>query len=290
MENANSKDYLEKIKIQVIENLKKTAHAPSVQMMDVPRTTMTGGTEEDEAELDDLDEDENKDVRNTKRQWDQHISRDDELDESDDEEMNASNGISHSEKPKRRNIMDYQNANAVEDIEMDSGVATPDVLPEIETAATAEITQANAQVNANIMEAKGRGLEVAGEAGEIGPSNAPSRARSVEQALDREVEMTDSPAVDAEPAVIAESESNQAEKIPSPSANGDHLQGTSAEIAEKDEVLPDAASKDEEQKIVGHTEVDQASVKQEEQEKKDATMVADEAATEVALKDQARVD
>ena len=39
MENANSKDYLEKIKIQVIENLKKTAHAPSVQMQEIGRAS-----------------------------------------------------------------------------------------------------------------------------------------------------------------------------------------------------------------------------------------------------------
>src|SRR3954465_3689211 len=105
MENANSKEYLEKIKIQVIENLKKTAHAPSVQMTDVPRTTMMGGMDDEEDELDDLDEDENMDIRATKRQLDQRIARDDELDESDaEEEERPRNG------PKRRNIMDYQNA------------------------------------------------------------------------------------------------------------------------------------------------------------------------------------
>jgi histone deacetylase 1/2 len=67
MENANLKDYLEKIKIQVIKNLKKTAYALSVQMTDVPRTTLAGGTEEDEDTVNNANEDRSKDVRTTKR-------------------------------------------------------------------------------------------------------------------------------------------------------------------------------------------------------------------------------
>ncbi|KAE8450694.1 histone deacetylase [Mollisiaceae sp. DMI_Dod_QoI] len=118
MENANSREYLEKIKTQVIENLKKTAHAPSVQMTEVPRTTLTGATDEDEDILDDEDEDMNKDVRSTKRRWDQRITRDDELDESEDEEEAKANGVSAKEGPKRRNI------SADPDIEMGS-VETP---------------------------------------------------------------------------------------------------------------------------------------------------------------------
>src|SRR4051794_12780950 len=106
MDNANSKDYLEKIKIQVIENLKRTAHAPSVQMTDVPRTTITGGIDEDEDILDDLDEDENVDTRSSKRRNDQRITRDDELDESEDEEENYKNGVRPQDGPsKRRNMM-----------------------------------------------------------------------------------------------------------------------------------------------------------------------------------------
>src|SRR5690349_7756169 len=130
MENANSKEYLEKIKIQVIQNLRQTAHAPSVQMTDVPRTTIMGGVDDDEAELDDLDEDENKDVRSTKRRWDQRITREDEFEESDDEEENLANGgVSRPQNgaSKRRNIMDYKNAHsAASDIEMDSAIATPE--------------------------------------------------------------------------------------------------------------------------------------------------------------------
>ena len=57
MDNANSREYLEKIRIQVIENLKRTTFAPSVQMQDVPRDSLAMN-DEDEAAMDDLDEDE----------------------------------------------------------------------------------------------------------------------------------------------------------------------------------------------------------------------------------------
>lgn len=130
MENANHAEYLEKIKIAVIENLKKTVPVPSVQMQDVPRQGL-GLSDDQEDEMDDIDEDENKDVRMTQRQHDKHITNTAEFEESDDEEMAESNGVY---KPKtkgnaRLNIMDFQNPNAVRDDEMevDSGVATPAV-------------------------------------------------------------------------------------------------------------------------------------------------------------------
>jgi histone deacetylase 1/2 len=195
MENANSKDYLEKIKIQVIENLKKTAHAPSVQMTDVPRTTIMGGTDDDDAELDDLDEDENKDSRYTKRRFDQRIARDDELDDSEDDEEARANGVTPQNGTlKHRNIMDYQNSNTVaSDVEMDSGIATP-VLNDVDDMATAMATEANAEVNAEVMEQKSRSLTAA-ETGEAGPSNAPSRSHSVKPHLtvdnEGDVDMTE---------------------------------------------------------------------------------------------------
>lgn len=128
MENANHTEYLEKIKIAVIENLKKTVPVPSVQMQDVPRQGL-GLSDDQEDEMDDIDEDENKDVRMTQRQHDKHITNTAEFEESDDEEMAEANGVY---KPKtkgnaRLNIMDFQNPNASRDDEMevDSGVATP---------------------------------------------------------------------------------------------------------------------------------------------------------------------
>ncbi|KAG0651800.1 histone deacetylase RPD3 [Hyphodiscus hymeniophilus] len=212
MDNANSKDYLEKIKIQVIENLKKTAHAPSVQMTEIPRSTILGGTDEDDAELDDLDEDENKDTRHTQRRFDAQINRDDELDESDDEEMARANGVHPANgKTKRRNIMDYQNANAVSDIEMDSGVATPVHVDDLATAMTAEV---NAEVIAEVMEQKSRSL-TAVEPGEVGPSNAPSRSHSVNPHVDNEGDVD---MAEAEPVPEAQVQTPKAEAPISPTA------------------------------------------------------------------------
>ncbi|KAI1809957.1 hypothetical protein GGS20DRAFT_580265 [Poronia punctata] len=120
MENANSPEYLEKIKNQLIENLRRTVHVPSVQMQDVPRQSLGAMTDEDDAELDDLDEDENKDVRMTQRQWEQRIERDDEYEASDNEDMEKANGI-HRNGATRRTFQDYRNS----DVEGDSGAATP---------------------------------------------------------------------------------------------------------------------------------------------------------------------
>ncbi|KAK0656958.1 histone deacetylase-like protein [Cercophora newfieldiana] len=129
MENANSYEYLEKIKIAVIENLKKTAPVPSVQLQDVPRASM-GVTDEQDDEMDDLDEDENKDVRMTQRQWEKKVSRQDEYEDSDDEDMAEANGVYKANGRTRKSILDYQNPNAVDDdMEVDSGVATPAAKP-----------------------------------------------------------------------------------------------------------------------------------------------------------------
>ncbi|KAI1103655.1 hypothetical protein F4804DRAFT_309497 [Jackrogersella minutella] len=120
MENANSPEYLDKIKNQLIENLRRTAHAPSVQMQDVPRHSMGAMSDEEEAELDDLDEDENKDVRMTQRQWEQRIERDNEYEESDNEDMDRANGV-HRNGSTRPSFMDYRNS----DVEVDSAAMTP---------------------------------------------------------------------------------------------------------------------------------------------------------------------
>ncbi|KAL8644094.1 MAG: hypothetical protein Q9226_007939 [Calogaya cf. arnoldii] len=118
MDNANSREYLDKIQIQVIENLRSTTtHAPSVQMTEVPRDPM-GTNDDQDAALDDLDEDTNTDQRKTKRQWDKYIERDDELSASEDEEENERHGVRRQPGTKRRrNMMDYQNHHALPDNE-----------------------------------------------------------------------------------------------------------------------------------------------------------------------------
>lgn len=205
MENANSMEYLEKIKIQVIENLKRTAFAPSVQMQDVPREPMVGMTEEEEAELDDLDEDENKDTRHTARRWDKNITRDDELDESDDEEGDAMNGVSKQPgAEKRTNIMDYSMVKDEEEAAPEAPVngskaaspapaaTAPVDVPSIEIPPV-EATEVNEEVAQEVMENKLLSSALAAS-GEIGPSNAASRAdspRQVDDQGDTEMDMGD---------------------------------------------------------------------------------------------------
>ncbi|KAK8251123.1 histone deacetylase RpdA/Rpd3 [Phyllosticta capitalensis] len=121
MDNANSPEYLDKIRSQVIENIKRTAFAPSVQMTDVPRSPlMPGMDDEAEDEMNDLDEDENPDVRYTQHRWDKRVEKEGELSESEDEGENERQGVRKQPGKKRRmNIMDYPNAHA------DDGNETP---------------------------------------------------------------------------------------------------------------------------------------------------------------------
>lgn len=127
MDNANSPEYLEKIKQQVLENLKRTQAVPSVQMQDVPRQPMgmDETLDEEEARLDDeeADQEASKDRRYTQRLWDKRVERDDELSESEDEEMGDSVGVKRQpSRPRRRGIMDFQNPHAPAD---ESGANTP---------------------------------------------------------------------------------------------------------------------------------------------------------------------
>lgn len=147
MDNANTKDYLDKIRAQVVENLKRTAFAPSVQMTDVPREPLVEGMDDEaDAILDDLDEDENKDKRFTKRRFDQYIEKPGELSDSEDEEENAANGVLRKPQSlKRRNQINYRNVDL--DSGLDSGVATPQEassVPDDEMDTTADKEMAEA--------------------------------------------------------------------------------------------------------------------------------------------------
>ena len=130
MDNANSPEYLEKIKVQVLENLKRatpSGAAPSVQMQDVPREPfgMDETLDEEEARLDDEEADQelSKDRRHTARLWDRQVERDDEMSESEDEELEDSLGVQRQpDRPRRRGIMDFRNPHAPVD---DSGNNTP---------------------------------------------------------------------------------------------------------------------------------------------------------------------
>jgi histone deacetylase 1/2 len=118
MDNANSREYLQKILDQVLENMRKTTGAPSVQMTEIPRESLGMGDDE-EAALDDLDEDENPDKRITSRRADKYTSKNGELSDSEDEEMEDVNGRP-SARRKRRN----QNYRPLMEGGVDSGVET----------------------------------------------------------------------------------------------------------------------------------------------------------------------
>ncbi|KAK9480347.1 hypothetical protein V1514DRAFT_326129 [Lipomyces japonicus] len=79
MQNANSKEYLDRIRSTVLENLSRTKFAPSVQMTDVPRDAP-----EDEPVNEDTEE--SKELRGgTQDAWDSHVQKDGELSDSEDE-------------------------------------------------------------------------------------------------------------------------------------------------------------------------------------------------------------
>lgn len=177
MDNANSPEYLEKIRIQVIENLKRTTFAPSVQMTDVPRDP-EGMDDEADALLDDLDEDENKDTRYTKRRWDKYVEKDGELSDSEDEDENEANGVRRQPQAhKRRNMMDYQNSLALpDDKEPESGAATPERGGSHERDA---ITLAHPSLGANGSDQSASGHSSPAALNGSGPSNPDSPDGSI---------------------------------------------------------------------------------------------------------------
>lgn len=230
MENANSNEYLEKIKNAVVENLKKTA-APSVQMQDVPRQSL-GMTDEDEALLDDLDEDENKDVRMTQRRWDKHVSRDDEYEESDDEEMAEANGV-YQTNGKGKSILDHKNPDAPDDF---SRPPTPDARridspePEVEEEVEEEV---DTNEGDETMEDIDAGIPEEPAAEKTAEAHPAPQEAGADTEVDEEgdvdmteaVEPAEAPAIkeeeaDAQPAATAAAEPTTANDNPSDKAEG----------------------------------------------------------------------
>lgn len=121
MENVNTPEYLTKIKNQVIDNIRRTMHGPSVQATAIPNS-FTGHDDDQEGAEDDADEDENPDVRYTERRFEQYTEHEGELSESEEfgEGSRRLNGVHRQPGQSRRrneNIMDYQNPNAAPDDE-----------------------------------------------------------------------------------------------------------------------------------------------------------------------------
>jgi histone deacetylase 1/2 len=204
MDNANSREYLEKIRVQVIENLKRTTFAPSVQMQDVPRDSLAMN-DEDDAAMDDMDEDENPDRRRTQRRFDKYIEKDGELSDSEDEEMNEANGVRKQPGTrKRRNRMDFRHLTDFNDSGMDSNIATP--------LAGSSLPDNDVDEDMNLDDA---GPAEADEAqtpspeGVTNPSAAVSGEQSPQAAADNEdVQMEDA---DAGPAVVNNAANQQPE-------------------------------------------------------------------------------
>ncbi|KAJ3028895.1 Histone deacetylase 1 [Rhizophlyctis rosea] len=76
MENLNTPQYLESIRIKIVENLRNLAHAPSVQMQEIPRNSYSDDEEDDE---------DPGNRRITQRMSDKHRSADGEYSDSEDE-------------------------------------------------------------------------------------------------------------------------------------------------------------------------------------------------------------
>ncbi|KAF2970049.1 hypothetical protein GQX73_g3569 [Xylaria multiplex] len=243
MENANSPEYLEKIKNQLIENLRRTAHVPSVQMQDVPRHSLGAMTDEDDAELDDLDEDENKDERITQRQWEQRIERDDEYEASDNEELEKANGV-HRNGSSRRVFQDYRNSDA----EGDSGIATP-------ADGTSENVIKSKETDEVMKDVDDITQEATAETSETTADSKPDETKSDEG---------------AEAASSAEKEGSLAESqgVSKPTRNGDKS-GKSATPPRDSPEKHDQTSKDDDE--VMQDAVDETKQPENEAEKKQST-------------------
>lgn len=90
MENQNTKEYLEKCRSIIIENLRNLQFAPSVQMQTAPNDL-----------LESSDDEEIMDIRSSVREKDQRIVPDDELTDSEDEGDNRRNRSGNSRRPQR---------------------------------------------------------------------------------------------------------------------------------------------------------------------------------------------
>lgn len=182
MDNANSKEYLDKIRVQVIENLRRTTFAPSVQMTDVPRDSMAVN-DDDDAEMNDLDEEQNPDKRNTQHRFNKYVEKSGELSDSEDEEMNATNGVRKQPGTrKRRNRLDYRNLTEWNgDSGITSGAATPQAASSIPDNDVDEDTRVEDGEAAEKEDPEGSPDEVAPAHGTGSPSGALSPKAAEEE-------------------------------------------------------------------------------------------------------------
>ncbi|KAJ5130970.1 uncharacterized protein N7515_007009 [Penicillium bovifimosum] len=220
MDNANTKEYLDKIRAQVIENLKRTAFAPSVQMTDVPRNPMLDGMD-DEADdiMDDLDEDENKDKRFTQRRFDQRTEKAGELSDSEDEDENSANGVRRQPgAARRRNQTNHRNLEP--ESGMDSAIATP------RNASSAAEGETDTAVDAAMADAPRTEPEApsvapeASRAGETPMTDANQMAVETEDQKPPVIPQSELPARD-EDTTMEDAEPTASEQIQAPAVTGE---------------------------------------------------------------------
>lgn len=235
MDNANSPEYLEKIKQTVLENLRRTQAVPSVQMQEVPRgdVGMDETLDEEEARLDDEDADDetNKDRRYTQRAWDKKTEREDELSESEDEEMAEANGVKvQPGRRKRRGIMDYQNPHAPAD---ESGTNTPmdddarSLNGDAQTSGndttaldgTHDTRAANAAAQESLLEAKAASKSPAPETKPDVTASEKSSAGAGDEPSNDEMQI-DAPAPAPQTSAPAEQTTSEAPAEPTPAQTG----------------------------------------------------------------------
>ncbi|OLN81864.1 Histone deacetylase RPD3 [Colletotrichum chlorophyti] len=226
MENSNSFEYLEKIKAAVIDNLRHTQPAPSVQMQDVPRQPLGGMTDEEEAELDDLDEDEHADERMTQRRWDQRTRNEAEFEDSDDEDMDQANGMTRPRNAKKRTFRDYHQSDA----EVNSGAASP---VNGTAAEVAEAPNAEPIVDADIT------LENPAEADESSEKEAPEKESEAEAQSATDAPKED--VVDGDGDVGMGDDSAEAEETTN--IKKEEVEAAPAKVAEKEEKEDKPASR-----------------------------------------------
>jgi histone deacetylase 1/2 len=234
MDNANSAEYLEKIKIQVIENMKRTTFAPSVQMTDVPRDP-EGMDDEADAILDDLDEDGNKDTRYTSRRWDLHTDKEGELSESEDEDLNSRNGVrKQSRTGKRRNITDFQNPNAVpDDDEILAGIQSRQ---SEEAAGESHITRSDGAVaNGGVDTIPSRSSS---------PKSTPDSAAADTTMEDADIEMGEEVAAGSQAAATTPPRQQEVTPPESPAPEAATTEAAETIVADEDATMGEAASEE----------------------------------------------
>lgn len=97
MNNANTREYIDRVRTTVLDNIRRTMSVPSVQMQEVPRgdVGMSETLDEQESRLDDdeADQESNKDRRYTQRLLDRSVEGTHEPSECEDKDINAANGV-----------------------------------------------------------------------------------------------------------------------------------------------------------------------------------------------------